>query len=210
MRRARLTVKPNVGGPKARQTATKQTEEGITKVEDASSKTGGSNEIKEGDSCETEGISVIQSDVPPANEVKSSEKRVPVRRLTTKPKPNLPGRGIDRNKITVASITTEPNASATEGFTSIKTSLPESDIPKESIESKAAKLENENAKKDFCDKVEIVREVKSATEPDSNDTNTEDNKRESKQFPSRFRSRFAKARPNVEAVARPRIRFLKT
>ena len=147
MRRARLTVKPNIGGPKARQTAAKQTEEGITKVEDASSKTVGSNEIKEGDSFETEGISVIQSDVPPANEVKSGEKRVPVRRLTTKPKPNLPGRGIDRNKITVESITTEPNASATEGFTSIKTSLPESDIPKESIESKAAKLETKMQRK---------------------------------------------------------------
>ena len=203
MRRARLAVKPNVGGPKPRQTAVKQTQ-GIIKVEDASSKTVDSNQIKE-NSSNTQGISETKPDVSPANETKSSEKKVPVRRPAAKPKPNLPGRGTNRNQITDESVTTEPTANATEGFTSIKTSLSESDVPKESIEYKTEKLENKTEKKDFSDNIEVIQEEKSATEPD---TNTDDNKRESKQLPSRFRSRFAKARPNVEAVARPRIRFL--
>ena len=204
MRRARLTVKPNVGGPKPRQTAVKQTE-GIIKVEDASGKTVRSNEINEGDSSNTQGTSETKPDISPANETKSSEKKVPVRRPAAKPKPNLPGRGTNQNKLTGESITTEPNANATEGFTLIKTSLSESDVPKEIIESKAEELENKNEKKDVSDNAEVIQEEKRATEPD---TNADDNKKESKQLPSRFRSRFAKARPNVEAVARPRIRYL--
>ena len=54
------------------------------------------------------------------------------------------------------------------------------------------------------EKSEVAQKSKLLTESGDKEAATEDNKKENRQ---RFRSRFAKARPNIEAVSRPRIRY---
>ena len=140
-----------------------------------------------------------------AVETKPSKEKVPVRRSTARPKPNIPGRGADRSK-KLEEKTTEENVDSTEDFTLIKPSQTVSEECKERNEVNAERTENKIVEKDIQNKSEVVQEENTPVSCDSKESNTEEGKKENKQLPSRFRSRFPKARPNIEAVARPRIR----
>ena len=209
MRRSRLSVKPNIGGPKLRAIAPKpvpvestcisQTTEESTEakgdlVKNLQTQSAGSSNASESTVINEvgKGTSVLQT-VEDATETKV-DKPKPTRRVTAKPKPNIPGRGSIRSKIT-DSVTTESDPAPKDSFTTIKPAHIESSLEKR-IEEGPSESGNETNKA-VSDKSVVTQENKIPAESGDKDTPT--NKQ-------RFRSRFAKARPNIEAVSRPRIR----
>lgn len=202
MRRARLNVKPNIGGPKPRVTAAKHSSKEDV-LPPAELSTSDVTESNVGNYAEKEASFASTSRMTEEQTETKADKPKTMRRAAAKPMPNISGRGTIRSKI-VEDATSESNPSTKNGFTTIKPAHIESTANQATEQENPESMTNEQNKA-VPDKCEVAQESKLLMElGDNKEATTEDNKKENRQ---RFRSRFAKARPNIEAVSRPRIRY---
>ncbi len=134
----------------------------------------------------------------------------PLRRAAARPKPNILGRGAaTRNREIKPEVadpkpveiennvsTVEPKEAVTNDV--VKEKVDDDDEVKESDKTPKTSETEEGADEPGC-MINII--------PDEEQDEKQEKENLSKKPPvPRFRSRFARARPNVEAVSRPRIR----